>query len=118
MNSSLQNNHAALSSSLFELCATRSTGTLFIKTSNNDTALFVLDKGVITDLSLGLNRGLEAIRILKNEIYKHIEFHENYFEPMANDTKVTCSEDLLTYLGYKQHIPRQKPSTVICYLLA
>lgn len=118
MNTFPPSNQKALSLSLFELCDTKSSGTLFIKTSQNDTALFVLEEGEITDLSLGIKRGLDAISTLKSEIYKHIEFLEDHAEPMTSDSKVTCSQTLLTHLGYDQHITKDKPAKVLCYLLA
>jgi len=118
MNAYPKRNQKAIAFSLFELCNAKSTGTLFIKTHENDTALFTLNNGEITDLTFGLKRGLVAISALKNEIYKKIEFIDDHLEPMAQDSKVTCSQTLLTHLGYDQHMASYTPKKVICYLEA
>ncbi len=111
-------NQKAIAFSLFELCKSKSTGTLFIETHENDTALFALNNGEITDLAFGLKRGLVAISALKSDIYKHIEFIDDHQEPMAKDAKVSCSQTLLTHLGYDQHLATNPVQKVICYLEA
>lgn len=112
-------NQKAIAFSLFELCKSKSTGTLYIETSQDHKALFTLKEGVITDLSFGLKRDLVAIAAIKSEVYKHIEFIEDYQEPMAEDTEVICSQTLLTHLGYDQHLVQSNaPKKVISYLAA
>ncbi len=112
-------NQKAIAFSLFELCQTKSTGTLYIETSQDHQALFALEKGEITDLSFGLKTGLVAISALKSEIYKHIEFIEDHKEPMTEDAAVVCSQTMLTHLGYDQHLAQSiTPKRVISYLAA
>ena len=112
-------NQKAIAFSLFELCQSKSTGTLYIETSQNHMALFSLKNGEITELSFGLKRGLIAISAIKSEIYKHIEFIEDYKEPMAEDAEVICSQTILTHLGYDQHQAKSNaPKKVISYLAA
>jgi len=118
MNTYPSQNQKAIAFSLFELCKAKSTGTLYIETSDNNTALFALNNGEITDLSFGLKTGLVAISALKSEIYRHIEFIDDHHEPMTDDSKVTCSQTLLTHLGYDQHLATATPKKVICYLEA
>lgn len=118
MNNYPSSNQKVIAFSLFDLCKTKSTGTLYIETSQEDTALFSLKNGEITDLAFGSKRGLVAISAIKHEIYKHIEFIEDHHEPMDSDTQVTCSQTLLTHLGYDQHLATNTPKKVICYLEA
>jgi len=119
MNTYPINNQKAIAFSLFELCQSKSTGTLYIETNQNHTAVFALRNGEITDLAYGLKTGLVAIAAIKTEIYKHIEFIEDHKEPMAEDAEVVCSQTLLTHLGYDQHLAKSNsPKRVIGYLAA
>lgn len=104
-------NRFTFASSLFDLCSSKCSGTLFMKTCKSGTAIFVLQNGIITDLTLRSKRNLDAITTLKGDNFKHIEFHEGYFEPTPLNAKVSCSQTLLTHLGYDQFIVKNK-STV------
>jgi len=55
MNNSSENNLTFLTTSLFQFCSSKSTGTLFIMTSNKESAQFVLQRGKIIDFSFEKN---------------------------------------------------------------
>jgi len=99
MNDFSENNLTFLKASLFLLCSAESTGTLFIMTSNNESAQFVLEHGEVTNFSFEKKYGLEGIRNFKNEVYNKHFFIKDYRFPLTTSSNVDCSDSLLNQLG-------------------
>lgn len=113
------NNNTILASSLFQLCKTKSSGTLFILTSDNSSAQFILNEGAITAFSFDNKHDSSAIELFKNAGFSKSQFLENYEFPLTRGANISCSDCLLNQLGHDeflidQYTWRRKKSHIDC----
>ena len=103
-NKNNQSNQSILSSSLFQLCSTQSTGTVFISTSRNTSAQIVLQDSAIVAFSFENKHGVEAIESFKQATFTRSQFIENYQFPLTNAANISSSDLVLTELGFNEFL--------------
>ena len=103
-NKNNQSNQSILSSSLFQLCSTQSTGTVFISTSRNTSAQIVLQDSAIVAFSFENKHGVEAIESFKQATFTRSQFIENYQFPLTSAANISCSDLVLTELGFNEFL--------------
>lgn len=74
-----------------QLCLNRETGTVFIRSNDNRAVGFILKQGEIISCYFGHERGVEALRSIKNIIFGTFAFSDNIF--------LSSQEDEITPLG-------------------
>lgn len=72
-----------LMAELKRLCSEKRTGTMFITTSDNHSARFVLSNGDIVSCNYSMKRGFDALPLLKNIKAGSYKFAESLFSSMS-----------------------------------
>jgi hypothetical protein len=90
--------YAELLSELSRLCAARRTGTMFIATTDNQSARIGLQQGDIISLVFRTQRGLEAIDRIRNITAGRFTFSDTVVDRVASADLPTTS-DLLSLLA-------------------
>lgn len=99
--------YAKLLSILYQLCITEKTGTLFITTSDNATVAVILREGLITACAWDHERGLAAVRKIKELKMGHYVFSENIFFSLQQHDDLPTTAHILSLLGHE--IPEDSP---------
>jgi len=96
--------YAELLSELSRLCAARRTGTMFIATTDNQSARIGLQQGDIISLVFRTQRGLEAIDRIRKITAGRFTFSDTVVDRVASADLPTTS-DLLSLLAGNRALP-------------
>ncbi|WP_353570159.1 hypothetical protein [Candidatus Albibeggiatoa sp. nov. BB20] len=99
--------YAKLLSILYQLCVTEKTGTLFITTWDNATVAIILREGLVSACTWEHERGLAAVRKIREVKTGHYVFSENVFFSLQQHNDLPITAQLLNSLGHD--IPDNSP---------
>jgi len=99
--------YAKLLSILYQLCIAEKTGTLFITTSDNATVVFILREGLVTACTWEHERGLAALRKIKDLKTGHYVFSKNVFFSLQQHADLPTTAQILILLGHQ--VPENSP---------
>ena len=87
-----------LMAELAGLCASKRSGTMFIKTWDNHSARFVLDRGKIVSCNYSLKRGYDALPLLKSIKAGTYYFADDVFSAIA-EVPLPSTDEFLKQLS-------------------
>ena len=111
MNHVTKNKKTIVDSDLFALCQEKNTGTLFLQTNRKTSAQVVLQYGAITEIAFEDKNGLDAIKDIKETVFKNIQFIPYFNARLSYEADIDCSETALSKFGYYEYMAERNAPT-------
>ncbi len=89
---------------IYTFCNSGQTGTILIATNNNRSCQITLDKGKVTDASMGRSKGYNVAYELRNDGIKRASFTPNMAFPHTSEATIKSSQMFLEKLENKSHL--------------
>ena len=89
-----------LEMNLFKNCEEGKSGVVFISTNKNQACRILILDGSIVAVNMGLFKGFDALKELKNVGIKQVSYKDGMTLPYKDEEKIASSDSALTFLGY------------------